>query len=499
MKKTKWLRTLTGVTLTVSLMVPLLAACGKGDGSDAKTNGVLRIATMYGGADDDYFRQQFTDAYEITHPNVKIEIVPVIDNSQYRYAPPKPGEKQPDPLEKLKELMTGPNPPDIAVVNLEQLPDLVSNNMLQQLDPLITKDKFDTADIVPTVLEGLKSAGEGKLYALAPTFTSSALMYNKALFDNAGVAYPKDNMTWDEMFDLARRVSSGEGANRKYGFSFNTYSYGDNVFYEMSNIYTPPLQLRMFNDAGDKMTVDSDRWETVWKTMQGLIKDKVFPEQPDRSQMSKPMNPGSDDYNPFQNDLFKSGRLAMTIVQNYQVYEMITANKSATNVKGFTPIDWDIVTVPTHPETKGVGGNIYMNGIMGINTKAPNPTDAWSFLKFVNGEDWAKLKSRSVSQMVSRKKYIQTRDGLNYNIQAFYLLKPNIFNEMNKLYRDKPMIGQVQSMGYNYFKQAMDGTKGIRDALKEWQTAGDAALQQMKDNPNAPINMAPGAVMKVPY
>jgi multiple sugar transport system substrate-binding protein len=496
--KRKWLRTITSVTLTMSLVVPLLAACGKNTATDDKTERVLRIASNYGGPDDEYFRQQFTDIFEYSHQNIKIEIVPIMDNNQYRYTPPKPGEKQPDPLEKLKELMTGANPPDIALLSLDQLPDLVTNNMLLQLDPLITKDKFDTTDIVPSVLDGLKSMGDGKLYALAPTFSSSALMYNKKLFDEAGVTYPKDNMTWDEMFDLARRVSKGEGETRKYGFSFNSYSYGDNIFYDMNNYYTNPLQLRMFNETGDKMTVDSDRWETVWKTMQGLVKEKIFPETPDRTKMSsKPMN--MEDYNPFQNDLFKSGRLAMTFVQNYQINDMINANKNATNVKGFTPIDWDIVTVPTHPESKGMGGNIYMNGIMGINAKAQNQTDAWTFLKFINGEEWAKLKSRSVNQMVSRKKYIQPRDGQNYNIKALYSIKPVPFNEMNKLYREKPYIGQVQSMGFNYFKQAMDGTKGIRDSLKEWQTAGDAALQQMKDNPNAQFNMGMGMKSAVPY
>lgn len=485
--KRKWLRTLTSATLTLSLVVPLLAACGTNSNADDKTERVLRIASSYGGSDDEYFRQQFTEIFEYSHQNIKIEIVPIMDYNQYRYAQPKPGEKQPDPLEKLKELMTGANPPDIALLNLEQLPDLVANNMLLQLDPMITKDKFDTTDIVPSVIDGLKSMGDGKLYALAPTFSSSALMYNKKLFDDAGVAYPKDNMTWDEMFDLARRVSKGEGADRKYGFSFSNYSFNDNLFYEMNNYYTSPLQLRMFNDTGDKMTVDSDKWETVWKTMQGLVKEKIFPESPDRNQMAKPMN--QEDFNPFQNDMFKSGKLAMTFVQNYQINDMIMANKSATNVKGFTPIDWDIVTVPTHPEAKGMGGNIYMNGIMGINAKAQNQKDAWEFLKFVNGEEWAKLKGRSVNQMVSRKKFIQPRDGLTYNIKALYSLTPAPANEMNKLYREKPYIGQVQSMGFNYFKQAMDGTKGVRDALKEWQTAGDARLQQLKDDPNAQMNM----------
>ncbi len=494
--KRSWFKTVTSVTLTLALVVPLLAACGKDTNVDDKTERVLRIASNYGGSSEEYFRQQFSEVFEFAHPNIKIEVVPIVDHDQYRYAPPKPGEKQQDPMEKLKELMTGANPPDLVMVDLAQLPELVDNNMLLQLDPMITKDKFDISDIVPSVIDGLKSMGNGNLYALSPSFTSSALMYNKKLFDDAGVPYPKDDMTWDDMFNIAKLVAKGEGDQRKYGFAFSTYSYGDNLFYEMNNYYTNALQLRMFNDAGDKMTVDSDQWEKVWKTMQGLVKEKVFPEPMDPSKMGGMMK-SQEEYNPFQNDMFKSGRLAMTIVQNYQINDMINANKNAVNVKGFTPIDWDIVTVPTHPEAKGKGGNIYMNGVMGINAKAQNQPDAWAFLKFVNGEEYARLKSRSLNQnqMVARKKYIQPKDGLTYNIKALYTLTPVPFNEMNKIYREKPYIGQVQGIGMQYFKKAMEGTTGIRESLKEWQTAGDAALLKLKDNPNAPIDMGMGMGM----
>ncbi|WP_246066812.1 ABC transporter substrate-binding protein [Paenibacillus koleovorans] len=498
MRKKIWIRKMTGIVLTLALTVPLAAACTKDSGADDKTERTLRIAT-YSGPDDEYFRQQFSDTFEITHSNIKIELVPIIDYSMYSM-PRKEGEAQPDPLVKMQELMEGPNPPDIVMLqNLEQLPELVSKNMLLQLDPLITKEKYNTSDFVPAVIDGLKDAGDGKLYALSPLFTSSVLMYNKALFNEAGVSFPKDNMTWTEIFELARRVTKGEGENRKYGFAFNPYPFNDSLFYELGNYYTNTLGVRMFNDAGDKMTVDSDQWEKVWKTMQGLVKDKIMPGGMDPNQMMnmKMMPSSGGEFNPFQNDLFKSGKLAMVLAQSYQINDMIAANKNAANYPGYTPIDWDIVTVPQHEEAKGVGGNFYMSGLMGINAKAQNQKDAWAFLKFVNGEDWAKLKSRSVSQMVSRKKYIQPRDGLSYNVQAFYSLKPGPANELNELYRKNPNVGQVQGIGQQYFKQAMDGTKGVRESLKEWQTAGNSALQQLKDNPNMPFPMGarPGVIM----
>lgn len=163
-----------------------------------------------GFGDDEYFRQQFTEIFEFANPNIKIEMIPTMDD-KYRYGGVQPGEKMPDPMEKLKEVMQGDNPPDVVMVGYEQLPDIIESNMLTQLDPLITKDKFDTTGIVPAVIDGIKNAGSGKLYALAPTFSSSALIYNKKMFADAGVDFPKDGMTWDEILIFPSGLPKGKG------------------------------------------------------------------------------------------------------------------------------------------------------------------------------------------------------------------------------------------------------------------------------------------------
>lgn len=488
----RFLKKSAALLLSLTLIFSILAACGKSE-TEQKKETVLRIAAG-AGPNDEYFRQQFTELFEFANPNVKVEVVPLFDKDQFRYKAPEPNEKRPDPLEKMKELMQGANPPDVVMLGYEQLSELIGDNLLLPLDPLVAKDKFDTSDFVPAVIDGLKAKGDGKLYALAPIFSSAALVYNKKMFTDTGVSFPTDNMTWDQMFDLARRVSRGEGDNRTYGFSFNPYrGSAENMFYEM-NMYTAPLQLRLFDDKGEKMTVDSPQWEKVWTTMLQLNKDKMFPEPQRPEMMRKPMNPG--EYNPFMNDLFMSGKLAMTIMHYSNLNQIIDANKNAASIKGYTPLDWDVVTLPTHPEAPGVGGNMYMNGLMGINAKAQNPEDAWKFLKFINGPEWAKLKSRSLYQMVSRKSFIKAKDGANFNIAAFYQLKPADMPDNYKLYREKPYIGQAQSIGMQYFQQAMRGEKSVKDALKEWQTAGDAMLQQMKENPNQPLKMGPMGMSK---
>ena len=67
--------------------------------------------------------------FEFANPNIKIEMIPTMDE-KYRYGNVQPGEKMPDPMEKLKEVMQGDNPPDVVMLGYEQLPDIIESNML---------------------------------------------------------------------------------------------------------------------------------------------------------------------------------------------------------------------------------------------------------------------------------------------------------------------------------------------------------------------------------
>ncbi|MCU6339653.1 extracellular solute-binding protein, partial [Enterobacter quasiroggenkampii] len=143
----------------------------------------------------------------------------------------------------MKKLLNSANPVDIIVTDSFQFRKLVEEGMLKQLDPLVQKDSIDLSDFVPTVIDGIKAMGDNSLYGLAPTFSSNALFFNKKLFSDAGISPPTDNMTWDQVFTLAANLSKGDGADRKYGFSFNRYS-GSDVFSDMMNLYITPLNLR---------------------------------------------------------------------------------------------------------------------------------------------------------------------------------------------------------------------------------------------------------------
>jgi multiple sugar transport system substrate-binding protein len=479
----KWI--LTGLAL--SLLIPLLAACNANKGNETQNRHTLRIGTMYGSKQDEYyFRQQFTDMFEFTHSNIDIEVVPAIDYTEMQFEDQSKQQEPIDQLAKVKAIMTGTNPVDVMILDMSMLGQLVNENLLKQLDPMLKEEQIDTNEFVPTVIEGIKEQGNGFLYALTPMFTPSALYYNKKLFIDAGVDFPTDGMSWDQVFTLAKRMKSGSGKDAVFGFSFNQWGAGDN--YWDVQTFAAPLQLKMFDDKAEIMTVNTPQWETLWKTATDLYKDHVVPHQEDMQYEQTATEKGK--YNPFQGRLFLNGKIAMTVGDYNLINEIVQMNTNAEKLK-IEALDWDVVTMPYHVGKEGIGGNIYLNQLSGINSNAPNPDDAWEFVKFMNGKEWAKLKSRSTYEMSARKEFIKPRDGMSYNVEAFTKMKPAPLMQSSlkeqQLYRDKPNLNMVSELGTRAYSEVIQGKKTVKEALLEWETKGNDLLQKIKTNPKGPI------------
>ncbi|UHA74094.1 ABC transporter substrate-binding protein [Paenibacillus sp. 481] len=480
MNKT-WGRKLLLLTLVMTMVFPLLAACTKGEDAQSGQERVLRIGVMRGSGDDSWFRSQYTDMFEFSNKGkIKFEIVPIFNYDEQRYTQDDGMWKEPNYTEGMKKLMNSSNPVDIVYTSPSVHRALVQEGMVKDLEALMQQSKVDMNKFVPAVVDSLKALGDGKMYGFAPTYYPSALVYNKTMFSAAGVEAPKDGMTWDELFQLARRMSSGEGKNRKYGFSFSHYpnDLSDGIMSQ----YVPPLNLRTYDDKAEKMMINSAPWKRVFETFARLDQEKIIATH--NIEMDQPKD-GS--YNPIQSDVFLSGRAAMVIGEfNYINNEIDTAMKSADKIKGFKRFDWDIVSMPSHPEAPGVASKVSTGEVFAINQKATNSEDAWEFIKFVSGEDWAKLRSRSTYELVSHKDYAKPKQGVNYNVEALFKSKPMqpAKNSTEELEAQKPELREVTHSGYQIMSEVFNKKKTVEQGLQEWEKKGNELLQSIKKNAN---------------
>jgi len=483
------------VMLVFAVFAALAAACSAGDDSDDPNNRrTLRIGLMSGSKEDEsYLRQQYSDMFELAKKNIDIEFQYVSDWSSMRFASEEEMKEQQrvDNYEKLKEMMTGANPVDVLILDQGTVARLIQDNLLAPLDSYIKKDKIDLEAFVPAVMDTLREIGNNQIYGLTPTFSSSVLFYNKKLFSEAGVNPPTDGMTWDQIFDLAVQMSKGTGKDRVFGLSLSDWG-GDLNFYSVNNIVAP-LKLRMYDDKGETMSVDTPQWERAWKRPVELYRQKVIPNQEDLMPDPQETNEGVR-YDPYSNRPFFTNRVAMTIGGAYMINELKTFNENVDKLKKYQPIDWDIVTYPTLPEMPDVGGSMYLGSIMVVNSKAQNPDDAWEFIKFSTSKETAKFKARSTYEMSSLTEFIKPIDGLSYNIEAFYKLKPNKFeyNEAeDKLNRERPNLMYISTIGDQLFQKALRGDLTVKEALQEWQANGNKLLQEIKTNPTGELDLTP--------
>ena len=247
------------LVIAASLAGSLLAACSRG-ASEPEGPRTLRIGVMYGnGWEESYTRQTLTDAFEVKMGGaIEVEIVAAVNYDQYQYLRPDEQQNQPDVYEEVKKLLTGPNPVDVMVLDSSLLTLLARDNLLVQLDPMMAEEKINKEDFVPAVIDAIAEMGDGFIYALTPTFNPSALYYNKKLFQEAAVEFPTDNMSWDDVFNLARRLKRGEGKDAVWGFTFNEWG-GGGGFWELEQ-FAQPLNLRMYDDNLERMTVNNDNW-----------------------------------------------------------------------------------------------------------------------------------------------------------------------------------------------------------------------------------------------
>jgi multiple sugar transport system substrate-binding protein len=109
--------------------------------------------------------------YETLHPNISITETPVTNNA------------------KILAAITGGNPPDIVDLGTSlPLGGWAAQGAIQPLDDLISSTKLDTSVYDQTGLDGLKL--DGKTYALPFQLFDIALLYNKKLFQAAGLQPP---------------------------------------------------------------------------------------------------------------------------------------------------------------------------------------------------------------------------------------------------------------------------------------------------------------------
>ncbi|TNJ63756.1 carbohydrate ABC transporter substrate-binding protein [Paenibacillus hemerocallicola] len=153
------------------------------------------------GLSEELFNQRYGDQLRKKFPNFKITY---ISTTAANFA---------DTIASIPTL-------DVMFASASGMPQYLTGYRLENdISDLIKKYKYDVSKLQPVPIDVQRTLSGGSIYGFPTHIGTLVFLYNKDLFDKFGIAYPKDGMTWDEIYELARRMTRSDGGIQYKGLS----------------------------------------------------------------------------------------------------------------------------------------------------------------------------------------------------------------------------------------------------------------------------------------
>lgn len=96
---------------------------------------------------------------------------------------------------------------DLFYMDIFWAQNVIKSGRVEPLDSYLATSKIlKKEDIIPSLINAFTV--NGKVYGIPKDFNTLALFYNKDIFDEAGVAYPNENDTWDTLEAKLKQIKA---------------------------------------------------------------------------------------------------------------------------------------------------------------------------------------------------------------------------------------------------------------------------------------------------
>ena len=156
--------------------------------------------------------------------------------------------------QRLLTQLAGDYPPDVmALYTPENIRMFAQNDLLLDLRPYLKKYGIHVEDLYPQLKPYMSY--KDRLIGIPENCYALSVFYNKKLFREAGVAYPRPHWTWPECLDAARKLTKYQTINNRQ-------------VPIQKGLYVPTTRLhafvwmyggQMFSADGKKCLIDQER------------------------------------------------------------------------------------------------------------------------------------------------------------------------------------------------------------------------------------------------
>lgn len=324
-----------GGSSTVSSAAP--AAGGSTGGSTSVADGTTITLAMVNGLQPQF--QKYVDAYQTQYPKRKVTVQTLPDdNTQF--------------IQQLTTERLGGKLPDLTFNVDNSANRLAAANITYDISPWLKegKDGLKGSNFLPQFMAEYSPLDHpSQITGLPVSADSTALFYNKTIFNKYGVALPTATWTWDDMYKAATEIYSKSGG-KVIGLSAPLQQGGHQEIYnpviaaEGGYVYDPKTKK---SGIGDPAAIKA------WT----LMLQAYGTAQPAYSNQASAY------------PVLQTGTVAMA----FTVRAAIPTIKATTTFKD----DWDAAPMPTLNGKTTVGGGSYG---LSITSTSKNKDAAWAFL-----------------------------------------------------------------------------------------------------------------------
>ncbi|MEV4554256.1 ABC transporter substrate-binding protein [Nonomuraea wenchangensis] len=271
----------------IVLAAGLLTACG-GGGAEQE-NGPIEITWWHGQVESQAkVIEELAAEYGKAHPDVKV--VPAVGTTNVD-----------EMLQKVQAVLAGGKAPDIAYMYGTWSPVLAKTPKVHDLTATVNAPGFGWDDFWPS--ERAVSEVDGKVVGIPAIVDNLAVIYNKKLFDAAGLAYPEKDWTWDDFRDAAKKLTGGGVYGTAYpvtGTEDTVWRFWPHLWQQGGEILSPDGKKSAFNTPQAVAALD------LWSAMA-------------RQDKSVYLDQNGEKFLP----LFQSGKIGMVIAGPWALLDII--------------------------------------------------------------------------------------------------------------------------------------------------------------------------------
>ena len=194
----------------------------------------------------------FTDQLKAKYPKAKFVL------SYFGRRPLYKDQGEGD-IENYHTLVEENRPGDLVLFESTLAPYLFRSGYLEPLDAYIDTDPSMSGLVPQVILDHIREQGNGQIFGLPLGKEVYALYYNLDLFREWGLPKPRDGMTWEEVFELARTIEEQSLGVDQAALALQDY-----------NLIFSQRQLRYVDPATGNPDFDNPVWDSVFPLLREI-------------------------------------------------------------------------------------------------------------------------------------------------------------------------------------------------------------------------------------